>query len=166
MLKSVYVIDIVVRDLDRAIPFFRTILGTDPIDTSEIGADQGEVRAAHFPAPGPGKEGVHSIGLFQLTTDAPKTLTGKRIKKFLDEHGEGVCLIGFQVDDIDKTQRSFEEQGLQFIKPVPDDYQMGRGNELERYFGVGLWFAQHDNDGYEKFLALASQGADAASGKK
>ena len=30
MLKSVYVIDIIVRDLDRAIEFFRAVLGVEP----------------------------------------------------------------------------------------------------------------------------------------
>ena len=154
MLKSVYVIDIIVRDLDRAVEFFRMVLGVDPVDTSEIGSDQSELRAAHFPAPGPGKEGIHSIGLFALTTDDPKTPAGRHVKEHLDRHGEGVSLIGFQVEDIEETQRELEKKGLQFINREPVAYQMGRGNQLEPYFGTSVWFAQHDADGYEKFMQM------------
>lgn len=157
MLKSVYVIDIVVRDLDRAVEFFRTVLGVDPVDTSDIGADQSELRAAHFPAPGPGKEGIHSIGLFALTTDDPQTASGRHVKDFLNTHGEGVSLIGFQVDDIDATQQELEAKGLSFLNAEPVSYQMGRGNELERSFGTGIWFAQHNPDGYDQWLKLAGR---------
>ncbi|HPG24467.1 MAG TPA: VOC family protein [Myxococcota bacterium] len=165
MLKSVYVIDIIVRDLDRAIEFFRAVLGVEPVDTSEIGADQSELRAAHFPAPGPGREGIHSIGLFALTTDDPKTESGKHVKEFLETHGEGISLIGFQVDDIDATQRDLEGKGLRFINDRPVDYQMGRGNQLEPRFGTSVWFAQHDEDGYDKFMAMVAASRAGAAGR-
>jgi predicted enzyme related to lactoylglutathione lyase len=154
MLKHIYVIDIIVRDLDAAIAYGRKIFGCNPKATSGVGNDIDEFRMAHFAAPG-GRSGVHSVGFFELTTDTPQTETGQFMKHYLETHGEGVCLIGFTVDDIDEVQRVMIERGLRFKWGVPQQYQMGRGNELEPSpFGVSFWFAQHNDDGYDQFLAL------------
>ena len=153
MLKQVYVIDLLVRDLDKAVAFFRAIMGVNPIDTTGVGSGVSEFRAAHFPAPGEGV-GVHSIGLFQLTTDDPKTPEGIRAKQRLEKHGEGVSLIGFTVDDIDATQKELESKGIQIRDPKPLSYEMGRGFHLEDQLGTTLWFAEHHPDGYEKFRSL------------
>lgn len=153
MLKQVYVVDLLVRDLDKAIAFFRAVMGVNPIDTTGVGSGVNEFRAAHFPAPGEGV-GVHSIGLFQLTTDDPKTAEGIRAKQHLDEHGEGVSLIGFTVEDIDATKKELESRGLRFRDAEPLSYEMGRGLHLEDQFGTTLWFAEHHPDGYEKFRGL------------
>lgn len=99
--------------------------------------------------------GVHAIGLFQLTTDDPKTSEGIRAKKHLEEHGEGVSLIGFQVDDIDAAKKELESRGLVFWDAEPLEYEMGRGLHLEDQFGTTLWFAEHHPDGYEKYRSLA-----------
>lgn len=154
MLKHIYVIDVIVRDLDAAIAYGRKIFGTDPKATSGVGPDIGEFRMAHFVAPG-GRDGVHSVGFFQLTTDDPQSDAGKAMKRHLDRHGEGACLIGFTVEDIDEVQRAMIERGLRFKFAEPQAYQMGRGNELEESpFGLSFWFAQHNEDGYDQFLAL------------
>lgn len=153
MLKQVYVVDLMVRDLDKAVAFFRAVMGVNPIDTTGVGSGVSEFRAAHFPAPG-GGVGVHSIGLFQLTTNEPKTPEGIRAKKFLDEHGEGVSLLGFTVDDIDATKQELEDKGLAFRDAAPLEYEMGRGLHMEDAFGTTLWFAEHHPDGYEKFRSL------------
>ena len=154
MLKQVYVIDLLVHDLDRAVAFFRAVMGVEPIDTTGVGSGVSEFRAAHFPAPGEGV-GVHSIGVFQLTTDDPKTPEGIRAKRHLEEHGEGVSLVGFTVDDIDETRKELEARGLAFRDAAPLEYEMGRGLHLEDDFGTTLWFAEHHPDGYQKFRELA-----------
>lgn len=154
MLKHIYVIDLIVRDLDAAIDYGRKVFGCNPKATSGVGPGVGEFRMAHFVAPGNGT-GVHSVGFFQLTTDDPQTESGKAMKAFLEKHGEGVCLIGFTVDDIDEVQRTMIERGLRFRSAEPQSYAMGRGNELEPSpFGTSFWFAQHHSDGYQKFLEL------------
>lgn len=154
MLKHVYVIDFIVRDLDAAVDYFRKVLGTEPVDTTGVGGDVDEFRMAHFPAPGARKDSMHSIGLFQLTTDTPVTPSGLRAKHYLDTHGEGPMLVGFTVDDIDATEREMKSKGLGFEEPAPVQYQMGRGLNMPVRFGVGFWFAQHDEDGFEKWQAL------------
>jgi catechol 2,3-dioxygenase-like lactoylglutathione lyase family enzyme len=156
MLKGVYVIDLIVRDLDAAVDYFRRILGVDPIDTTGIGDGVSEFRMAHFPAPG-GGAGLHSIGLFQLTTEEPVTPQGIHARKFLDERGEGVILFGFTVTDIDATLAHMKSQGLASVEPEPVQYQMGRGFTLPRRFGVDLWFAEHHPDAYQKYLELAKE---------
>jgi catechol 2,3-dioxygenase-like lactoylglutathione lyase family enzyme len=153
MLKQVYVIDMIVKDIDKAIVYFKDIMGVDPINTTGVGTGVGDFRMVHFPAPGEGV-GIHSIGLFQLTTDTPQTDTGKRAKKHLEEHGEGVFLFGFMVDNIDKTQKDMEAKGYKFNSPEPQSYQMGRGNSMEEKFGTTIWYAQHNPDGYQTYRNL------------
>lgn len=154
MLKQIYVIDLIVRDLDAAVAYGRKIFGCDPKDTSGVGPGVQEFRMAHFVAPGNGT-GLHSVGFFQLTVDDPQTESGKAMKAFLDRNGEGVATIGFTVEDIDEVQRTMIERGLRFRHGKPQDYQMGRGNELEPApFGTSFWFAQHNADGYASFLEL------------
>ena len=156
MLKGVYVIDYIVRDLDAAVEYWRKILGVEPIDTSGVGDDVSEFRMAHFPAPGDGR-GVHSIGFFQLTTDTPRSPSGIAAKQYLDQHGEGPMLIGFTVKDVDAVLAGLRAQGLNSLEPEPVRYQMGRGFTLPARFGTRLWFAQHDPDGYEKFLKMGQE---------
>ena len=68
-------------------------------------------------------------------------------------------------DDIDATQRDLEGKGLRFINDRPVDYQMGRGNQLEPRFGTSVWFAQHDEDGYDKFMAMVAASRAGAAGR-
>lgn len=157
MLKQVYVIDFIVRDLEQAVDYFRKVLGTEPVETSGVGDDVDEFRMAHFPAPGARKDSMHAIGLFQLTTDNPVTPSGKRAKDYLDTRGEGPILVGFGVDDIDATEREMKAQGLSFEEPEPVRYQMGRGLNMPIRFGTGFWFAQHDSDGFEKWQAMGNK---------
>lgn len=157
MLKHIYVIDFIVRDLDAAVQYGTKIFGAAPRDTSGVGPDQTEFRAAHFVAPGGGKgNAVHSVGFFQLTTDTPKSESGLRAKRQLDQYGEGVILIGFTVNDIDQVEKVMKERGLRFVYSEAQRYENGIGNELEPspIGGVSFWFAQHDSDGFQKFTEL------------
>jgi len=155
MLRQLYVIDIVVHDLDAAIESYSAFLGVDPIDTSAVSDPSGEVRSAHFPAPGEGK-GIHSVGLFQLTTDTAQTAGGKRLQQALERRGEGVFLIGFLVDDINRAQKELEGRGFSFVDPEPHTYAMGRGNTIANFHGVELWFAEHNGNAYRDYRNLAT----------
>lgn len=156
LLDRLYVIDIVVRDLNEATANYRALLGVEPIDTSGV-SNNPDYRSIHFPAPGDGR-GIHSIGLFQPISDTPQTEGGKRLKQHLDTRGEGVFLIGFLVDDIGKAQVILEGRGLKFRHAVPQVYAMGRGNTIPNVFGTDLWFAQHNPGAYQQYRALAEAG--------
>jgi predicted enzyme related to lactoylglutathione lyase len=158
MLKQLYVYDIAVRDLDEAIGNYKALFGVDPIDTTSITGSGGEVRSVHFPAPGEGA-GIHSVGLCQLLTDDPQTVGGKRLKKALDTRGEGIFLIGFLVDDIDKAQDTLEARGFEFIDKEKIDYRMGRGNAIGDVHGVSYWFAQHYDQAYGDYRSMEAEPA-------
>ncbi|MEO7657954.1 MAG: VOC family protein [Sphingomicrobium sp.] len=156
MLKQLYVFDIIVHDLDDAIKNYKALFGVDPIDTSSITGSDGEVRSVHFPAPGDGA-GIHSVGLFQLTTDNPKSESGKKLKKALDTRGEGIFLIGFLVDDIDKAQDTLEARGFDFITKEKTEYRMGRGNTISNIHGTDYWFAQHHEQAYGDYRKMEAE---------
>ena len=98
MVRRIHHLDVVVRDLDRAVDRYRRILGTGPLGRESLphrGIDLARFRL-----------GESWLILVQPTrADSP-------VAAFLEENGEGFFHIAFQVEDVESWSRSLEEQGI------------------------------------------------------
>ncbi len=94
-------IGIAVENLETAIPYYETLLGTKCYAVEEV-LDQ-KVKTAFF------KVGETKIELLQtLDPEGP-------IGKFLEKKGPGIHHIAFAVDQVDKALAEAEESGIQLI---------------------------------------------------
>ena len=94
-------IGIAVENLETAIPYYETLLGTKCYAVEEV-LDQ-KVKTAFF------KVGETKIELLQtLDPEGP-------IGKFLEKKGPGIHHIAFAVDQVDTALTEAEESGIQLI---------------------------------------------------
>jgi methylmalonyl-CoA/ethylmalonyl-CoA epimerase len=94
-------IGIAVTNLEIAIPYYETLLGTKCYATEEV-ADQ-KVKTAFF------KVGQTKIELLESTDpEGP-------IGKFLEKKGPGVHHLAFAVDDVNSALQQANEAGIQLI---------------------------------------------------
>ena len=94
-------IGIAVTNLEIAIPYYETLLGTKCYATEEV-ADQ-KVKTAFF------KVGQTKIELLESTdTEGP-------IGKFLEKKGPGVHHLAFAVDDVNSALKQANDAGIQLI---------------------------------------------------
>jgi methylmalonyl-CoA/ethylmalonyl-CoA epimerase len=94
-------IGIAVTNLEIAIPYYETLLGTKCYATEEV-ADQ-KVKTAFF------KVGQTKIELLESTDpEGP-------IGKFLEKKGPGVHHLAFAVDDVNNALQQANEAGIQLI---------------------------------------------------
>ena len=94
-------IGIAVENLETAIPYYETLLGTKCYAVEEV-LDQ-KVKTSFF------KVGETKIELLQtLDPEGP-------IGKFLEKKGPGIHHIAFAVDQVDKALAEAEESGIQLI---------------------------------------------------
>ena len=94
-------IGIAVENLETAIPYYETLLGTKCYAVEEV-LDQ-KVKTAFF------KVGETKIELLQtLDPDGP-------IGKFLEKKGPGIHHIAFAVDQVDTALAEAAESGIQLI---------------------------------------------------
>jgi methylmalonyl-CoA/ethylmalonyl-CoA epimerase len=94
-------IGIAVTNLETAIPYYETLLGTKCYATEEV-ADQ-KVKTAFF------KVGQTKIELLESTDpEGP-------IGKFLEKKGPGVHHLAFAVDDVNAALQQANEAGIQLI---------------------------------------------------
>jgi len=94
-------IGIAVENLDAAIPYYETLLGTKCYSIEEV-ADQ-RVKTAFF------KVGDTKIELLESTDpEGP-------IGKFLEKKGQGIHHIAFAVDNVNSALQEANEAGIQLI---------------------------------------------------
>lgn len=98
-------VGIAVRDLDRALGFFRGALGLH-IEESEDVASQ-RVRAHFLPA------GEPKLELLEATA------ADSAIAKYIDKRGPGLHHIAFRVDDIGAALEMLKARGVRLIDEVP-----------------------------------------------
>ncbi len=99
---------IIVRDLERALLFYRDTLGIAPGLIKDVPGEQ--VRVAFLPL---GGSGGSEIELIQpLTTDSSLT-------KFLEKHGEGLHHICLEVADIDLALQELRAKGAAVLDEQP-----------------------------------------------
>ncbi len=102
MIKKVHHIAIAVKNIDEAVKLYENLFGVKPSKIETI-PEQG-VKAALIPI-GDGSE----IELLE-----PIDPDGG-VAKFVENKGEGIHHICFEVDDIDSTLKTIAEKGYQLI---------------------------------------------------
>ena len=107
MLKKIYHVGLAVRDLDKAIQFFKQTYGAkllwrrtfEPIAQEsafmELGEEHFEIACSLSP------DGV--------------------MAKFIETRGEGIHHISWEVDDMDRTVKELRDRGLTVIGEVTTD---------------------------------------------
>ncbi len=103
MVKSIFSINIAVRDLPAATKRYEGFFGVSA-------APRGPERFA-FPGLRGAQLIVGGVRLNLITSDQPQTSVGR----FLEKHGEGVFLVSAEVDDIQQQLDKLAEMG---IKPL------------------------------------------------
>ncbi len=101
MIKRLDHVSIVVRDLDEGLKTFEGLLGIKHSHIEEV-PDQG-IKAAMI------KVGDVEVELIQPTSSD----TG--VAKFLENKGEGIHHMCFEVDDVNKELQSLADKGMQLI---------------------------------------------------
>ncbi len=109
-IKRLAHLGIVVKDLDDALKLFTGALPLDLVHTEDY---QG-MRIGFVPV------GDSSIELLQDVSGSSS------VKKFLDNNGEGIHHIAFEVDDIEKAVAELKEKGIKLVdeKPRPGAHGM------------------------------------------
>ncbi len=105
MIDKIQHLGIAVRDLDRAVAFFRDVLGL-PFEGYET-VDEQKVKTAMF------RVGETKVELLASTSpDGP-------VGKFLEKRGEGVHHVCFKVADIDGAISRTRSMGVKMIDESP-----------------------------------------------
>jgi methylmalonyl-CoA/ethylmalonyl-CoA epimerase len=127
MLKNVHHINLLVRDLDAAVQRYQQTLGINEMLYGDL--SQRGVRTARF------RVGETWIVLVQPTD--PEGVPGRH----LEEHGEGLFLLSFEVDSVADTVSEIKARGGQFSAEQPrqglEDWQVVDLDPAQ-FFGVQL----------------------------
>lgn len=103
---------VLVRDLDAAIAFHRTLLGRDPSWRAEAGGAASAIFALDNTA-------------LELLSPSGEGGAASRIRATLDAQGEGLASLAFAVDDIGTFHRRLARLGL-----APEDVVEGTSRDL------------------------------------
>jgi len=114
-------VDIVVypENFDTAVAAWEKMLGAKAIPMKPEYNPQGKAKAAHIGLP-PGEYACHAVGIF-TPTDEPAE-DNERMRQHLAKHGEGVFLLAWMVDDLDKAQAEARAEGFPLAWDAPKDY--------------------------------------------
>lgn len=105
MKPSIDHIAVVVRDLDKALTFYRDALGLDMIERREVDEEQVEVASLSL--------GGASIELVQPLS------AGSGVARFLEKRGEGLHHVCLEVDDIGAAMEQLRDVGGNLITEKP-----------------------------------------------
>ncbi len=111
MLTQIDHIGVAVRDLDKAITFYRDVLGLQFLEKEEVASQK--VRVAKFDL-----NGVHIEFLEPTSKDSP-------IAKFIEKKGEGIHHIAYRTDDVADEIESLKRKNVKLINEHPVE---GSGN--------------------------------------
>jgi methylmalonyl-CoA/ethylmalonyl-CoA epimerase len=106
MLGDIVELSVVVRDLDAAVARFTQLFGLTVHSRGE--SQEFGFRNAILPT------GIGHIELLQPIDPS------KPVARFLEKHGEGVYLVGFEVADIPGAVARLTQQGVRVDHPRPD----------------------------------------------
>ena len=106
MLGDVVELSVVVRDLDEAIALFTKLFGLTVHRRGE--SKEFGFKNAILPT------GIGHIELLQPTDP------NKAVGRFLEKHGEGVYLVGFECPDIPGAVAKLRGDGVRVDNPKPD----------------------------------------------
>ena len=103
MLGDVIELSIVVRDLEAAVKRFGDLYGLKVYSRNE---------SAEFGF----KNAILPLGRGHIELMEP-TDPNKAVARYLEKHGEGVYLVGFDVEDIPGAAKHLREKGVRFNQP-------------------------------------------------
>ncbi|MGH6681459.1 MAG: VOC family protein [Bradyrhizobium sp.] len=110
-LGEIYRVGVAVRDLDAAIERIQRMLGAAP--SLRFGNPSQSVRCAWFPM------GACVLELIQSTSpDGP-------VARFIEKRGEGLYLLGIDVDNLDDSAAKVRERGGEVILPQAEPFTPG-----------------------------------------
>lgn len=136
MIRKIQHIGVAVRSLEKAIPFYRDVLGLEFVGTEEV-AEQ-KIRAAIF------RVGESTIEVLESTSpDGP-------VGRFLERNGEGIHHLCLEVEDAAAALARAREMGVRLIDESPRPGVHGTRIGFlhpKSTFGVLTEFAQ-GGDGY------------------
>jgi methylmalonyl-CoA/ethylmalonyl-CoA epimerase len=100
-------IGIAVKSLTDSIPLFETLLNTGCYKTEEVASEN--VRTAFF------QKGETKIELLE------STMAGGVISRFIEQKGEGIHHIAFEVEDIEGEISRLTQQGFTILNSIPKE---------------------------------------------
>ena len=114
-LKKVVQVAIVVRDIEASSKLWAELLGM-PVPEISTTRPGHEVKEIYRGKPSEGQVKLTFFNLGQVVIELLQPISeGTSWKEFLDEKGEGVQHLGFQVEDPDKTSAELEKAGYPII---------------------------------------------------
>ena len=124
-IKKINRIGIAVKDLDKSIDFFVNVLGAkhgvvyrkDETENFDLVADE---------IPSEGLKSYYlTLGELQIELMAPTDEDGN-IARFIQNRGEGLMTLSFQLDDIEEGIKDLEAKGVRVVGKMLDHYtQLG-----------------------------------------
>jgi len=106
MLGDVIELSVVVRNLEDAVRRFETLFGLKVHSRSES-------KEFGF------KNAILPLGRGHIELMQPTDPT-KAVARYLDRHGEGVYLVGFDVEDVPGSAKTLRKKGVRVTHPAPD----------------------------------------------
>jgi methylmalonyl-CoA/ethylmalonyl-CoA epimerase len=116
MVLKVEHIGIVVKDLEKSLQPYQTLLGLPLADREELELKGSTYRIAFLP--------ISGVNLELVETSS----TSGMAAEFLRNHGEGIHHIAFEVENLDTMMEELQSRGVRFVwdKPV----QGSRGSKV------------------------------------
>ena len=106
MLGDVIELSVVVRDLEAAVKRFETLFGLKVYSRTES-------REFGF------KNAILPLGKGHIELMQPID-PSKAVARYLETHGEGVYLVGFDVEDVPGSVQKLRGAGVRVTQPAPD----------------------------------------------
>ncbi len=144
-------VNIAVRDFDAAVKKFSEVLGVQPIFMKDSQMPVPGLKSAVFPIGEPVGQVIIGITA-SADPDTP-------LARFLESKGEGVYVVGVEVDDIEENMKQLVDKGVKFVSDEPIPYVSGRMNLSlpSSMHGVQFCFAEHKDGYWEDFVQGAEQ---------
>ena len=133
MFTHIHHVNLLVRDLDRAMARYRDLLAIDSFEVADLPARG--VRTARF------RVGESWLVLVQPTD--PDGVPGRH----LAEHGEGLFLLSLGVESLASATRTISSRGGRFTADAPRDGLDGWriiDLETEQFFGITLQICEEN----------------------
>ena len=111
--RNMVQIGVVVKDLDRTIEFLTDVLGLGPFRYITYPPDRGDMKTTYRGEPGAYSHRIAFTELGPIELEIAQPLTGaSALTEFLEEHGEGIQHIRFNVDDLQPVLDYLDGQGI------------------------------------------------------
>jgi methylmalonyl-CoA/ethylmalonyl-CoA epimerase len=111
--RNMVQIGVVVRDLDRTVKFLTEVLGLGPFRYIDYPPDREDMVTTYRGEPGAYSHRIAFAELGPVELEIVQPLTGaSALTEFLEEHGEGIQHIRFNVDDLQPVLDYLDSHGI------------------------------------------------------